>query len=152
MSYPRDLDEIPTSELLHEIYRRTKVMEEGNCPYCAHALATHSCKYAEGKGNLWEYHDLATRPTALLPEDTSRPYALNQKPGSGNTAVELDQLLLRVNSADCVEGLRPPDVNDHTRKGAYIQTQIGISYETHFIGIGRRDPADEWRLTVERCG
>lgn len=38
MSYPRDLDEIPSSELVKELLRRHNRLVQGLCPYCKRRL------------------------------------------------------------------------------------------------------------------
>ena len=53
MSYPRALDEIPTSELIVEIRRRCDLADAGKCTYCEKKIAIHTCKY---KGRLDDHH------------------------------------------------------------------------------------------------
>ncbi len=40
MSYPKDLDEIPSQTLAEELLRRCHEFGKGNCPYCKSKLTT----------------------------------------------------------------------------------------------------------------
>lgn len=53
MSYPRDLDDYTSDELIAELLRRNGLVQQGKCGYCSQPLDTHTCKFA-GKGG---YHD-----------------------------------------------------------------------------------------------
>lgn len=62
MSYPRDLDEIPESELLTELLRRQSAQAEGICDYCGRKCnAEPPCKFPERhRGKMSEAEELAT--------------------------------------------------------------------------------------------
>lgn len=44
MSYPTQIDEIPTGQLTEELRRRKACLREGRCPYCRVLIADHQCK------------------------------------------------------------------------------------------------------------
>lgn len=53
MSYPVDIDDMPSHELRAELTRRDWCLVNGRCPYCGQLLTTHTCKY---KDDITKYH------------------------------------------------------------------------------------------------
>jgi hypothetical protein len=47
MSYPQDLDEIPTSKLRGELRDRRQARRTGKCDYCGRDPSMPSCKFPE---------------------------------------------------------------------------------------------------------
>lgn len=47
MSYPRDLDEIPTAELEAELTLRRQRLDAGNCDYCGRSGAEPACRFQD---------------------------------------------------------------------------------------------------------
>lgn len=45
MSYPRDLDEIPTVELKQELETRRQLQMQGRCDYCGRSPTEPPCKF-----------------------------------------------------------------------------------------------------------
>jgi hypothetical protein len=48
VSYPRDLDEIPTQELTEELNKRKSAWYDGRCDYCERKINSEPpCKFPE---------------------------------------------------------------------------------------------------------
>lgn len=51
MSYPRDLDEISSAELVAELGRRLRLESHGKCSYCAQPMTLARCRFPERHGD-----------------------------------------------------------------------------------------------------
>ena len=54
--YPKDLDEIPSHELIAELVRRRESYAKHICPYCKQSYSSHTCKFS-GRGEGYRTQD-----------------------------------------------------------------------------------------------
>lgn len=57
MSYPKDLDEYTTDELVSEINQRDTRLARGKCTYCNYELAKCTCKLSRSNEERQKYHN-----------------------------------------------------------------------------------------------
>ena len=62
MSYPRDLDEIPTIDLEQELRTRRDLRMQGRCDYCGRSPTEPPCKFPERHRS---YHGRSTATIEL---------------------------------------------------------------------------------------
>jgi hypothetical protein len=74
MSYPRDLDEIPTAELEQELETRRQLQMQGRCDYCGRLPTEPPCKFPQRHNapKKWAHHGISTATIELRKFDNGQ--------------------------------------------------------------------------------
>lgn len=131
MSLPRDLDEIPSSELIAELSRRERLVMQNRCTYCSRLRTEPVCRFPARHGGPTAKNET---PEDAAPVTRRAPISLSED--------EYAYLYETVQNHDAEVNTALADANRNARIHALVRAAQAIVY-AHGLPPAQRNPKAE---------